>query len=121
MPDRHTREPVRTLRPSTDTLSLVRNRAATLADCARRRAQHPDAATSERYEHALAAFEQACTAAYREAHLANDAVQQAIRDAAGRPDRLGPLMSIAEAPDSPALRDLAAAVRPYIQARAQAA
>lgn len=35
---------------------------------------------------ALNAFETACQSVYREAHLANAAVQQAIRGAAGRPD-----------------------------------
>jgi len=35
---------------------------------------------------ALNAFETAYQSVYREAHLANAAVQQAIRDAAGRPD-----------------------------------
>jgi hypothetical protein len=111
--------PVR-LRPTSDSLSLVRNRAAQLADCERRRAQHPDQQTTQRYQRALETFEAACEAAYREAHLANSAVQQAIGEAASRPDRLGALMHIAETlseQPSQAIRDLASAVRPYIQAR----
>jgi hypothetical protein len=116
-----TKPPPTRLRPTSNTTSLVRNRAAMLADCARRHAQHPNSQTTERYQQALRAFEAACQDAYREAHLANSAVQQAIREAAGRPDRLGALMNINDTLTSEnrsqAMRDLAGALRPFIQAR----
>lgn len=112
--------PIR-LRPAADVLSRVRNQAANLADCARRQNQHPDPVSAARYTKALEAFEAACDAAYAEAHLANTAVQRAVGEAARRPDRLGALLTPADALDpnqkTKAMGDLHSALRPFIQAR----
>jgi hypothetical protein len=105
------------LRPSADTISRVRNRAAALADAARRRNQHPDSETTASYERALGAFEVACVAARADGVLAAASIQRAVRDAAGRPDRLGALLTIADtvnlstAPEP--LYHLVQALRPF--------
>jgi hypothetical protein len=109
------------LRPSADAISRVRNRAAALADAKRRRDSHPDPETSARYQRALDAYEQACDAARTEGVLATAQIQAAVRDAAGRPDRLGPLLAIADNVDekntTEGLRDLFEALRAYHDAR----
>ena len=109
------------LHPSADAISRVRNRAAELADARRRRDQHPDPDTNGRYQTTLAGFEQACDAARAEGVLANAMIQAAVRDAAGRPDRLGALLAIGDSTDpynaSEAMRDLFGALAGYRRAR----
>jgi hypothetical protein len=109
------------LRPSADAISRVRNRAAALADTARRRNQHPDSETTASYERALGAFEVACVAARAEGVLAAASIQRAVRDAAGRPDRLGALLTITDTVDLSSATEpvyhLVQALRPFKAAR----
>jgi hypothetical protein len=106
------------LRPSADAISRVRNRAAALA---RRRNQHPDSETTASYERALGAFEVACVAARAEGVLAAASIQRAVRDAAGRPDRLGALLTITDTVDLSSATEpvyhLVQALRPFKAAR----
>jgi hypothetical protein len=109
------------LRPSADTISRVRNRAAALADAARRRNQHPDSETTANYKRTLGAFEAVCVAARAEGVLAAASIQRAVRDAAGRPDRLGALLTIADTVDlsnaTEPMYHLVQALRPFKAAR----